>query len=192
MSTLALLAHAIIDSGDAANSLSAAMVANASSSPAPPSFNNDPSLFLWNLFLMTAGFFLGAMMVGRQGNRIWSQRRYDHPLDPVSLFRLITLFAGTALTIRCGAEALSLWGWNPDDPVTSARVMMAKRWLDPISLGCGFLWMAIALLGEPGIEHQLRKSPLPVDMWSRWPVLARAGLVVALSFAAALVAVVFR
>lgn len=192
MTPLALAARAAMQASDAANSLSAAMVANATASPAPPSFNNDPSLFLSNLFLMTSGFFLGAMMVGRQFSRIWAQRRYDHPLDPVSLYRSITLLAATALTIRCGAEALSLWGWNPLDPVTSARVMMAKRWLDPISLGCGFLWMAIVLLGEPGIEHQLRKSPLPVDMWSRWPVLARAAIVIILSFAAALVAVVFR
>lgn len=192
MTTLTLIAAALIDGSDAANSLSAAMVANVTASPAPPSFNNDPSLFLWNLFLMTAGVFLGAMMVGRQSSRIWQQRRYDHALDPVTLYRLITLLAGVALTIRCGAEALSLWGWNPDDPVTSARVMMAKRWLDPISLACGFTWMAIVLLGEPGIEFQLRKSPLPVDMWSRWPVLARAGIVISLSFGASLVAVIFR
>ncbi|MDP1026402.1 hypothetical protein Q5H91_04190 [Sphingomonas sp. KR1UV-12] len=196
MATIALAAHVAatvpLFASDAANSLSAAMVENVTSSPAPPSFNNDPSLFLFNLFLMTAGTFLGAMMLGRQCSRIWAQRRYDHPLDPVSLYRLITLLAAGALTIRCGAEAMSLWGWNPDDPVTSARVMMAKRWLDPIALVLGFTWMAIALLGEPGIEHQLRKSPLPVDMWSRWPVLVRAGVVIILSFVAALVAVIFR
>ena len=176
---------------DVANSLSAVMVESVPT-PAPPSFNNNPSLFLWNLFLMTAGFFLGLMMVGRQSTRIWHQRNYDHPLDPVSLYRGITLFAAIALTLRCGAEALSLWGWNPADPVTAARAMMAKRIIDPISLACGFIWMATALLGEPGIEHQLRKAPLPVDMWSRWPVLVRAMLVIILSFAAALVAVVFR
>lgn len=191
MISIALLAALGGQVADAANSLSASMVTN-TATPAPPSFNNDPSLFMWNLFLMTAGFFLGLMLVGRQGGIIWRQRRYDHPLDPVSLYRLITLLAGFALTIRCGAEALSLWGWNPQDPVISARTMMAKRWLDPIALTCGFIWMAIVLLGEPGIEHQLRKAPLPVDMWSRWPVLVRALLVIALSFAAAIVAVIFR
>ena len=94
--------------------------------------------------------------------------------------------------IRCGAEAVSLWGWNPDDPTLTARALMAKRMVDPISLLCGFTWMGMVVLGEPGIEHQLRKAPLPVDMWSRWPVLARALIVICLSFAAALVAVVFR
>lgn len=132
------------------------------------------------------------MMVGRQGSKIWAQRRYDHPLDPVSLYRLITLLAGAALMIRCGAEALSLWAWNPDDPALTARALMAKRMVDPVALTFGFTWMALVILGEPGIEHQLRKAPLPVDMWSRWPVLGRALIVIALSFAAALVAVIFR
>lgn len=176
---------------DAANSLSAAVVERVPSS-APPSFNNDPGLFFWNIFLMTVGTFLGAMMVGRQSMRIWVQRFHDHPKDPVSLYRIVTLLAGGALTLRCGAEALSLWGWNPTDPVTTARALMAKRIIDPVSLMLGFAWMSIVLLGEPGIEHQLRKAPLPVDMWSRWPVLVRAALVVVLCFAAALVAVVFR
>ncbi|MEH3121072.1 MAG: hypothetical protein PGN16_03685 [Sphingomonas phyllosphaerae] len=185
------IATVAAQAADAAKSLSAVMVESVPT-PAPPSFNNNPSLFLWNLFLMTAGFFLGLMMVGRQATRVWHQRRYDHPVHPVSLYRAVTLFAGAALTLRCGAEALSLWGWNPADPVTAARAMMAKRIIDPVSLACGFIWMAIVLLGEPGIEHQLRKAPLPVDMWSRWPVLVRALLVIILSFAAALVAVVFR
>lgn len=173
------------------NSLAAAVVEQAPTSFAP-SFNGDQTLFMWNLFLMTAGFFLGLMMVGRQGSRIWQQRVYDHPLDPISLYRTVTLCAGIALTLRCGAEALSLWGWNPEQPQLTARVLLAKRWIDPISLGFGLLWMAIVLLGEPGIEHQLRKAPLPVDMWSRWPVLVRAALVIILSFAAAMVAVLFR
>lgn len=159
---------------------------------APPSFNNDPQLLLWNLFLMTAGFFLGLMLVGKQIGLIWGRRRYDHPLDPVSVYRAITLFAAMALTIRCGAEAVSLWGWNPEAPALTARALMAKRMVDPIALVFGFSWMALVVLGEPGLEYQLRKPTLPIDMWSRWPVLVRAMLVISLSFAAALVAVVFR
>ncbi len=175
-----------------ANSIAAQTVANAPPSIAPPSFNDGASLFLFNLFLMTAAFFLGAMMVGRQANRIWAQRRYDHPLDPVSLYRFITLLAGVALTLRCGAEALYLWGWQPTDPTTVARILMAKRWVDPIAVFAGMGWMAIVILGEPGIEHQLRKAPLPVDMWSRWPILVRALGIIVLSFAAAAAAVILR
>ena len=176
----------------AANSLAAQMITNAPRSTAPPSFNGDPTLFAWNLFLMTAGMFLGFMLAARQAQRIWAQRTFDHPLHPVTLYRAITLFAAAALTIRCGTEALNLWGWNPADPVTYARVVMAKRWFDPVALGFGFSWMTIVVLGEPGIEYKLRSGPLPVDMWSRWPVLARAFGIVILSGVIAAAAVLLR
>jgi hypothetical protein len=176
----------------AAASMVAKAITDGPATTMPPSFNDGASLYLFNLFVMTATTFLGAMMVGKQSSRIWGQRLWDHPLDPVSLYRAITLLAGVGLTLRCGAEAMFLWGWSPTDVVTSARVSMAKRWIDPIAVGCGLMWMAIVVLGEPGIEHQLRKAPLPVDMWSRWPVLVRALAVIILSFVAALAAVCLR
>ncbi|MES2175119.1 MAG: hypothetical protein V4523_14390 [Pseudomonadota bacterium] len=177
---------------NAAGSLVAQSVASGPATAMPPSFNNGASLFLFNLFIMTAATFLGAMMVGKQSSRIWTQRRYDHPKDPVTVYRLITLFAAIGLTLRCGAAAMELWGWNPDDPATVARVMMAKRWLDPIAVGCGMAWMGLVILGEPGVEFQLRKAPLTTDLWSRWPALARALGIVILSFVAALAAVCLR
>lgn len=176
----------------AATSLIAQSVEAGPPTAIPPSFNGGGSLFLFNLFVMTATTFVGAMMAGKQARRIWMQRRYDHPKDPVSIYRFILFAAACGLTLRCGSAAMELWGWNPEDPVTIARVMMAKRWLDPIAVGFGMIWMTLAILGEPGVEHQLRKAPLPVDMWSRWPVLARAAGVVALSFVAALAAVCLR
>lgn len=176
----------------AATSLVAQTMQAGPQSTEPPSFNGAASLFLFNLFAMTASTFLGAMMTGKQARRIWIQKKYDHPKDPVTIYRAILMFAALGLTLRGGAAAMELWGWNPSDPVTTARVLMAKRWIDPIALGCGAIWMGLAILGEPGIEHQLRKAPLPVDMWSRWPQLVRAGAVVILSFVAALAAVCLR
>jgi hypothetical protein len=174
-----------------ANSL-AALAVEANPSSMPASFDGDANLFMLNLFLMTAMFFLGVMMAGKQGRRIWAQRHYDHPTDPISLYRIIVMLAGAGVALRCGSEAMLLWGWNTADPETTARVVMAKRWIDPIAIMCGVTWMAIVVLAEPGLEHQLRKAPLPVDMWSRWAGLVRAGGVIILSFVAALAAVVLR
>jgi hypothetical protein len=175
----------------AAGSLAAKSVA-ATPAEMPPSFNDGTELFLFNLFIMTAATFLGAMMTGKQARRIWVQRWIDHPKNPVTIYRAILLFAALGLTLRCAASAMELWGWNPDDPETVARVLMAKRWIDPIAVACGGAWMGLAILGEPGVEYQLRKAPLPVDMWSRWPALMRASAVVVLSFTAALAAVCLR
>lgn len=187
----------------AAGSLTAQSI-KASRTVMPPSFNDATSLFVFNLFLLTAAFFLGAMMVGKQVQRIWLYRLVDHPLKPVTIYRTILFLAALGFTLRCGAGAMELWGWNPLDLATTARVLMAKRWLDPVAIVCGLLWMSFAILAEPGIEHQLRKPPLPgvvdplrppvpkVDMWSRWPALIRAAAVVVLSFTAALAAVCLR
>lgn len=177
--------------GDAGKSLTAAVVEQAPTL-FQPSFNGSSTLFLSNLFLMTTGTFLGAMLVLRQAGRVWHHRRYDRLGDPVTLYRAITAFAGIALMIRCGAEALSLWGWRPGDPVTTARVMMAKRYLDPVALAFGFGWMTIVIVGEPGIEGQLRDVPLPDDRWSGRPAMLRAVIIIVLCFGASLVGVLLR
>lgn len=148
---------------------------------APPSLADNPALLAWNLFVMTAATCLGTMMAGKQGRRIWNARFDDHPTDPVSVYRFIVFLAGCAIASRGGAEAVSLWSWSSGNADTIERVGEVKRCLDPLSVGCGFLWMALHMLAEPVIEHQLRKAPLPVDMWSRWPQLRRAALVLVVS-----------
>lgn len=75
---------------------------------------------------------------------------------------------------------------------TKSTLAAGKRWLDPISVGCGFLWMALHVLAEPMLEFQLRKAPLPVDMWSRWPQLKRPAQILAVSLCMATAAVWLR
>lgn len=159
---------------------------------APPSLADNPGLLAWNLFVMTAAMCLGLMMAGKQGRRIWAARSVDHPTDPVSVYRIIVFLAGSAIASRGLAEAVSLWSWSSGDADTIERVAEMKRWLDPLSVGCGFLWMALHMLAEPMIEHQLRKAPIPVDMWSRWPQLRRAALVLVVSLMMAGAAVGLR
>ena len=145
----------------------------ATAAVAPPSLADNPGLLAWNLFVMTAAMCLGLMMAGRQGRRLWAARSIDHPKDPVSIYRIIVFLAGCAIASRGGAEAVSLWSWSSGDARTIERIAELKRWLDPLSVGCGFVWITLHMLAEPIIEHQLRKAPLPVDMWSRWPQLRR-------------------
>ena len=165
---------------------------NTAATLAPPSLADNPGLLAWNLFVMTAATCLGTMMAGRQGRRIWAARRLDHPTDPVSIYRIILFLAGCAVATRGCAEAVSLWSWSSGDAETIQRVAEAKRWLDPVSVACGFAWMALHILAEPMIEFQLRKAPLPVDMWSRWPQLRRPAAVLAVSLVMAAAAVGLR
>lgn len=109
----------------------------------PPSLANNPGLLAWNLFVMTAAACLGLMMAGKQAQRLWAMRCIDHPTDPVSIYRIMILLAGCAVASRGFAEAVSLWSWSSGDVGTVTRVAQVKRWLYPLSVGCGFIWIAL-------------------------------------------------
>jgi len=175
----------------AGNSVAAHMVRTMGSA-IPTSFNEDDQLFGLNLFLMTAFMCLGLMLAGRMARALWRDRRQDHLLQPVSIWRLAWLFAGIAAFLRCGTEAMNLWAWSPADPVTTARVLMAKRWIDPAALSLAGVWMLLVTLASPGMEQQLRKRPYPINMWASLPALWRPAAVVLLSLIAAVGVAVTR
>lgn len=158
----------------------------------PTSFNGNGDLFAVNLFLMTAFMCLGALMAGAMAREIWLHRGHDRARHPVTIWRLAWLFAGAALFLCCGTEAMTLWAWNPADPVTTARVLMAKRWIDPAALLLAAGWMTLVTLSNAAMEQQLSRRPLPVGMWARLPALRRPAAVVVLSFVAAFGAALTR
>lgn len=168
----------------AGTSLAATMVRRIGS-VLPASFNGDGELFALNLFMMTAFMCLGLLMAGAMARAVWRHRSQDLLRHPVTIWRLAWLFAGSALFLRCGTEAMNLWAWNPADPVTTARVLMAKRWIDPAALVLASAWMMLVTLSNTAMEQQLSRRPLPVDMWARLPALRRPAAVILLSLVAA-------
>ena len=170
--------------GGAAASLAARMV-RASGSALPTSFDGDGRLYGLNLFLMTAFMGLGLMMAGSMARAIVRHRRQDRPRHPVTIWRAAWLMAGSAVFLRCGAEAMNLWAWSPADPALTARVLMAKRWIDPASLVVAGSWMVLVILADAAMQEQLRKQPFPVAMWASLPSLRRPAAVVLLSLVAA-------
>lgn len=174
-----------------AGSLPARMVRLVGSS-LPTSFNGDGQLFALNLFLMTAFACLGVLMAGRMTRAVWVDRTRDALLHPVTVWRLSWLFAATGLALRSGSEALNLWAWDPHDAVTTARVLMAKRWIDPVALLCAAAWLLLVMLADAGMTEQLRKRPFPIRMWASLPSLRRPAAIVALSFVAAVGVMVTR
>ena len=169
---------------DAGGSLAAQMVRDAGSS-LPTSFDGDSQLFGLNLFLMTAFMCLGFMMAAGMARTIWTHRGLDRLRHPVTIWRLAWLLAGAAAFLRCGTEAMNLWAWNPADPATTARVLMAKRWIDPVALLLAGGWMVLVILANAGMEAQLTKQPYPLAMWASLPSLRRPAAIVLLSLVAA-------
>lgn len=168
----------------AATSTAAQMV-RAAASMFPASFNNDGRLFGLNLFLMTAFMCLGLTMTGRMARAIWVNRGIDRPRHPVTIWRLAWVCAGAAAFVRCGSEAMNLWAWSPTDIATTARVLMAKRWIDPVALLFAGAWMVLVILSNDAMERQLCKRPYPIDMWASLPSLRRPLAIVLLSLFAA-------
>lgn len=176
---------------DASASLAARMV-RAVGTGLPTSFNGDGELFGLNLFLMTAFMCLGALIAGRMARAVWVNRRSDAPLHPITVWRMAWFFAGAAAFLRCGTEAMNLWAWNPADIRTTARVLMAKRWIDPAALLLAAGWMVLVTLSDAGMTAQLTRQPYPVPFWASLPSLKRPLAIVLLSLVAAIGVTVTR
>lgn len=174
----------MLNVSNASGSLAARMV-RVSGTSLPTSFNNDGQLFGVNLFLMTAFMCLGLLMAGRMARAIWLNRNADRLRHPVTIWRMAWLLAGAAAFLRCGAEAMNLWAWSPSDPTTTARVLMAKRWIDPVALAAAAGWMVLVTLSNASMEAQLTRRPYPINMWASLPTLKRPAAVVLLSLFAA-------
>lgn len=181
----------VLNHADASHSVAARMV-RAVGSNLPSSFDGDGQLFGLNLFLMTAFMCLGALIAGRMARALWVNRHEDRRRDPVTIWRLAWLLAGAAVFLRSGTEAMTLWAWNPADVRTTARVLMAKRWIDPVALLIVGAWMVLVTLSSAGMTEQLTRRPYPVRLWASLPTLKRPLAIVLLSLVAAIGVAVTR
>lgn len=175
----------LVSSLSGAGSLAAQSIIDGPGTLAPPSFEGLGWLVVINLSAMTASFLFASALMMNMAIELWIHRKYDRLLNPVSLWRCCGLLIGFAGTLRFGAEAMVLWGWDPDTPNTSGLFTTIKRFVDPIAalsvVGC----MAIFKLSERGMVAQLRKRPFPIDMWASLPMLRRPAIIAALSLFAA-------
>lgn len=159
---------------------------------AQPGFIGQGWLIALNLGEMTAGFFLCVMLAGYLALDGWRCRHRDPWGSPANIGRRIILAFALAGVLRFGGEAASLWGWDPSDPQATIAAAYAKRLLDPVA-GASFLTgLGMAFLSGPTLLRQLRREPLPVDLWIALPQLGRAAAVVALCFVAAIGVVATR
>lgn len=155
-------------------SIAAKAVAAGPATVAPPSFNGVEWLVAFNLWAMTAGCLIGAMVIVTLLTDGRRHRAKDVPgFSPARVWRWMGLLFATGIMFRCGAEALTLWGWDSEHPAQTARFLFAKRLVDPVAIACGVSGMVLFVLSLPGILHQLRREPLPLDMWQAWPIVRR-------------------
>jgi hypothetical protein len=167
-------------------SFAARSVAQGPQTLAPPSFNGMGWLVIINLAMMTIATLIGIMVIVKLAGDWVKHRRTDVWLSPASIYRVLGILFATGITIRCGAEMVSLWGWNPHDPVATGIYLTAKRLFDPIAVSCGITGLMVYILSEPGMIEQQRKIPFPVNMWLAWPMVKRMLRLGLLTFIAAI------
>lgn len=107
---------------------------------APPSFEGHGWLVVVNMMATTTASILGAMLAVKLIKDWWRHR-------------------------VCGMEALTLWGWNPRDPVGTAWYLTAQRLVAPFGRLFTFGWIGLYVLAEPAMIAHLRKQPFPLRMW---------------------------
>lgn len=168
------------------SSFAARAVAAGPQTLAPPSFNGMGWLVVINLAMMTIATLIGVMVITKLAGDWVKHRNNDVWLSPASIYRVLGLLFATGITIRCGAEMVSLWGWNPHDPVATGIYLTAKRLFDPFAVTCGITGLMVYILSEPGMIEQQRKIPFPVDMWLAWPMVKRMLRLGVLTFIAAI------
>lgn len=166
-------------------SLAAQAVADAGTL-APPSFDGHGWLVVINMATMMTATLIALMVIGLIVSQAWAGRRIDRGWAPARLWRIAGLCFATGMALRCGAGSLELWGWNPADPVTTGRFLLWKRMIDPIAVVAGLTGLAIFTLSRTSVVSQLRRKPLPVDIWEEWPVVRRMIILAAMSLVAAI------
>ncbi|WP_298809021.1 hypothetical protein [uncultured Sphingomonas sp.] len=174
-------------------SLAAKAVASSPSASAPAAFNGVEWLVALNLWAMTAACLLACMAIYTLVTDGRKHRHRDVPgISPARLLRWIGLLFATGIALRSGAEALTLWGWDTTQPARTGTLLFIKRLVDPVAIACGVSGMALLIMSLPGMLSQLRREPLPIDIWQSWPIIRRMLGVAAVFFVAAVGVTVTR
>lgn len=173
---------------DSAQTLAAQSVAQGPQTAAQPSFNGHGWLVVVNLALMTACALTAAMAVGKLVRELLLERR--GPL--VKLLRILMLVTFGGMMLRTGAEAVTLWGWDPFEPEKTGWYMTLKRFIDPFGAGAYYISICMFIMTEDALTASLDRKPFPARLTSALPKLRRPAALAVLTIVAAIGVVSLR
>jgi hypothetical protein len=129
----------------------------------PPGFTGHPLLYLLTLFSMMLTVLLALEWLWRIG---WALVERPRPLKhPSTVLRMVFVFLLVGLLFRIGPDAWLLMRWAQTTPAGRLQLEHFDSMLDTTS----FVWMSLAWLaarlGDPFVQFQLEKRPIPVHLW---------------------------
>jgi hypothetical protein len=143
--------------------------------PYPPAFSGSPLLYLFGLF----GLMWVALLALEWAWRIsWALWERPMPLKhPVTAARCVILFLLITSLKRGAPDAILYMRWPEMSPHARAAWAQINVSFD----GWAFIPFSIAWLLDrlsiPVIIHQLRREPLPTDLWPTWSTLRQPALI---------------
>lgn len=129
----------------------------------PPGFDGHPLLYLITLFSMLLTVLLALEWLWRI---TWAFFERPFPLKhPASVHRIIFWSLMIGLLIRIGPDVWLLMRW----PTLTVHGREQIQQIDGLLDATSFVWMSaawlIARLGDPIMQYQLEKQPLPIHLW---------------------------
>lgn len=174
-------------------SLATQAVAESPSAFAPAAFNGIEWLVALNIWSQTAAALIAAMALVTIITDGRKHRDRDVPgASPARLWRWIGALFSISIMVHCGAAAVVLWGWDIERPEQTGSFLFFQRLVDPVAIVCGVAALMLFVLSLPGMLHQLRRKPLPIDVWQAWPIVRRMLAVTLVFFVAAVGVTVTR
>ena len=138
----------------------------------PASVLANPKILAWSIFGNLLGALLSLETVWRMGSEL-----IEDPLPrwyPVTVQRVRMLMSALAVALYIGPDAVVFMAWPDVQPQTRYLMALSNRVLDGVAV---WLFVAGSVLGKYSartIDHQLRREPLPNDLWLAIPDLRRA------------------
>lgn len=167
-------------------SFAAQAVAKGPMTAAPPSFDGHGWLVVLNLAAATFATVIAIMFAVdaiRAIHRNWGKDLRNHP---VTIWRWAGLCFAMGIAITRGASAMALWNWDPRNPTGTGWFLTLQRFLDLPAMCFGVAGLGILYLTSRGMVPQLRRRPLPIQLWASLPMLRRPAGIALLSLIAAI------
>lgn len=137
----------------------------------PPAFVGHEPLYMLTVFSLLLVVLLALEW---QWRLAWSFFERPAPLkSPTTVLRVVFVLLLTGLLVAKGPDLWLYMRW----PVLNDAGRLGLEQLDARMDASAFIFLSLAWLlarlGDPMLQHQLEKQPLPIHLWPTWEQMKR-------------------